>query len=106
MRVAIVSLYTEQAHPSAATKRMRRVSEYIASRGHEVSVFCAQWWEGDILSFTQADVRYVAVTQTQASYKFAVKVPTALSKYMPDVSTVAKNPPMQVLAAVYGRVFS
>ena len=106
MRVAIVSLYTEQAHPSAATKRMRRVSEYIASRGHEVSVFCAQWWEGDILSFTQADVRYVAVTQTQASYEFAVKLPPALSKYRPDVIHVANNPPLQVLAAETGGLFA
>ena len=99
MHVAFVSLYPEQRRADGATARTRRVAEGLAARGHDVTVCCAQWWEGPLDAFSQNDVDYVAVTEGTSARAFASKVPFALRRAGPDVIYAANSPPSQVLAA-------
>lgn len=99
MRVAFVSMYTEQLRADGATRRTRRTAERLAARGHDVTVLCARWWDGDLREFERNDVEYVAVTETPAVGSFASKVPFALRRARPDVVHAANSPPTQVTAA-------
>ncbi|QIB73437.1 glycosyltransferase family 4 protein [Halogeometricum borinquense] len=99
MRIAFVSMYTEQLRADGATRRMRRVSERLAASGHDVSVLCAQWWEGEVPEFEQNDVNYIRVTETPSAPKFASKVPFALRRVKPDVIHATNSPPTQVTGA-------
>ncbi|RDI71152.1 glycosyltransferase family 4 protein [Halopelagius longus] len=99
MRIAFVSMYTEQRRTDGATRRTRRTAELLAARGHDVTVLCAQWWEGDVPEFEQNDVTYVAVTETPSVGSFASKLPFALRRVKPDVIHAANSPPSHVTAA-------
>lgn len=99
MRIAFVSMFTEQLRADGATRRMRRVAERLAAHGHDVSVLCAQWWEGDVPEFEQEGVNYVAVTETPSATTFASKVPFALRRVKPDVIHATNSPPTQVTGA-------
>ncbi|WP_336022193.1 glycosyltransferase [Halobellus salinisoli] len=99
MRVAFVSLYTDQRRSDGATQRLRRVAEGLASRGHEVFFCCAKWWEGPVDAFEQHGVEYVAVTESPAVRSFTSKLPFALRRVSPDVIHCANSPPSQVVAA-------
>ncbi|MGA9400601.1 hypothetical protein [Haladaptatus sp.] len=50
MRVAFVAEVTAQHEESGRTHRLRRIAELLANRGHEATVFCAQWWDGDLVA--------------------------------------------------------
>jgi glycosyltransferase involved in cell wall biosynthesis len=99
MRLAFVSLYTDQRRSDGATRRTRRIAERLAARGHEVVVLCAQWWEGPLDAFEQDGVEYVAVTRNLSVRTFASKLPFALRRAKPDVIHAANSPPSQVVAA-------
>ncbi|SFR47664.1 glycosyltransferase family 4 protein [Halogeometricum limi] len=105
MRIAFVSMYTEQRRADGATRRMRRVAEHLAARDHDVSVLCAKWWEGDVPAFEQHDVNYVAVTETPSATTFASKLPFALRRVDPDVIHATNSPPGQVTGAKAGARF-
>ncbi|WP_049985806.1 glycosyltransferase [Halobellus rufus] len=99
MRVAFVSLYTDQRRSDGATQRLRRVAEGLAARGHDVFCCCAKWWEGPIDAFEHNGVEYVAVTDSPAVRSFTSKLPFALRRVSPDVIHCANSPPSQVVAA-------
>ncbi|MFC6826318.1 glycosyltransferase family 4 protein [Halopelagius fulvigenes] len=99
MRIAFVSMYTEQRRADGATRRTRRTAELLAARGHDVTVLCARWWEGDVSEFEQDDVTYAAVTETPSVGSFASKLPFALRRVKPDVVHAANSPPSHVTAA-------
>lgn len=99
MRIAFVSMYTEQRRADGATRRTRRTAELLAARGHDVTVLCAQWWDGEVSRFEQNDVTYVAVTDTPAAGSFASKLPFALRRVKPDVVHAVNSPPSHVTAA-------
>lgn len=99
MRVAFVSMFTPHHRDSGATNRTRRTAELLAERGHEVTVLCARWWDGDVTEFERHDVVYRAVTATPAARAFASKLPFALRKVRPDVIQAANHPPSHVTAA-------
>ncbi|KZN24477.1 glycosyl transferase family 1 [Haladaptatus sp. R4] len=102
MRVAFVAEVTAQHEESGRTRRLRRIAELLANRGHEATVFCAQWWDGDHDTFEQADVTYHAVTTEPPgdtpSRRFALSLPGALRRVKPDVIH-ATAVPKHVLAA-------
>ncbi len=102
MRVAFVAEVTAQHEETGGTRRLRRTAEQLANRGHEVTVLCAQWWDGEHESFEQADVTYRAVTTEppgdEPLRRFALSLPGALRRTKPDVIH-AVAVPKHVLAA-------
>jgi glycosyltransferase involved in cell wall biosynthesis len=100
MRVAFVSMYTEQLREDGATRRTRRTAELLAEQGHEVTVLCAKWWGGeDVGTFEQGGVEYHAVTEGAASGSFTSRLPFALRRAKPDLIHAANSPPTHVTAA-------
>ncbi|MFB6080430.1 MAG: glycosyltransferase [Haloferacaceae archaeon] len=78
MHVAVVSMRTSQLCETDATVRTRRLVEGLASRGHDVTVLCAQWWDGDHDRFEQAGVTYRRLVRSPAAGTFAARLPRAL----------------------------
>jgi glycosyltransferase involved in cell wall biosynthesis len=99
MHVAFVSMRTAQHHETGATERTRRIAEGAAARGHEVTVCCAQWWDGAIAEFEQNGVSYRAVTEGPAGGSFGSKLVVHLLKLKPDVVQAVNSPPGHVTAA-------
>ena len=99
MHIAFVSMHTVHHADSWGARRMRCVAELLAGRGHEVTVCCAGWWEGDHAEFEQGGVTYRAVTRELAPTAFASKLPFVLRKLRPDVVHVASRPTSHVTAA-------
>ena len=99
MHVAFVSMFTTHHRESWGTRRMRRIAELLAGRGHDVTVLCAGWWDGDHAEFEKNDVLYRAVTHEPAATAFASKLPFVLRKLRPDVIHVASRPSAHVTAA-------
>lgn len=102
MRVAFVAEVTAQHEDTGRTRRLRRIAELLANRGHEITVFCAQWWDGDHETFERDDVEYHAVTRDSPDHapsrRFALSLPGALRRAKPDVIHAAAVP-KHVLAA-------
>ncbi|MFB6301428.1 MAG: glycosyltransferase family 4 protein [Haloferacaceae archaeon] len=78
MHVAVASMRTAQLCETGATVRVRRLVEGLAARGHEVTVLCAQWWDGDHDRFEQAGVTYRRLVRSPAAGTFAARLPRAL----------------------------
>ena len=106
MRVAFVSEAVTQHRDTGATRRIRRVAEAFAARGHDAVVCCAQWWDGDHATFEQDGVTYRAVTREPPgeSGRFAVKLPAVLRAADPDVIQ-ATPVPAHVFAAKAASLF-
>jgi glycosyltransferase involved in cell wall biosynthesis len=102
MDVAFVSMYTVHDRDDGATRRTQRTAELLATRGHDVTILCSQWWDGEIDAFERRDVTYRAVTDGPMAGTFASKLPFALRAVDPDVVQVASTPPSQAVAAISG----
>jgi glycosyltransferase involved in cell wall biosynthesis len=104
MEVAFASMWTAQRRETGATRRLRRTAELLADRGHDVTVLCAQWWDGEVDAFEQHGVDYHAVTEEPTGGLFASRLPFALRRVRPDVVQTVNTPPTQVrAAAIAGR---
>lgn len=101
MHVAFCQCYTAESRDTAGTRRLRRVAEQLAARGHDVTVFCARWWDEDREAIEVNRVRYRAVTDAPAPDSFALRLPGVLwsRRPRPDVVHVAGREPWTVLAA-------
>jgi len=106
MRVAFVALETAHHDNSAGNSRFERLARHLAEDGHDVTVFCSQWWEGDASEFEVDDVRYRAVTTTHAVGSFCLRLPMILARYRPDIIHARPAPPQQVIAASVGGTLS
>ncbi len=103
MRVAVVSMRTPDHDDTAAARRTTRTARLLADRGHDVTVFCARWWDGHEHDRTEGDLRYVAITEDPvAPWLFALALPLLLLQFDPDAIHVAHDPPEQVLGAKLG----
>ncbi|WP_435335042.1 glycosyltransferase [Haloarchaeobius sp. TZWWS8] len=103
MRIAFVSLETALHRDSEANVRLKRVAELLAARGHEVTVFCAKWWTGDIPEWEHERVTYRGlVDDVEESRSFRYRLTVALPKFGPDVVHAAASPAKQVSAARKG----
>jgi glycosyltransferase involved in cell wall biosynthesis len=103
MRVAFVSLRTTEHAETGAARRIDQLAAGLASRGHDVTVYCAQWWDGAASEREVDGVRYYAVTSDPSAARlFAAAVPALLAYHRPDVVHAAYAPPTQVLAAKAG----
>ena len=103
MRVAFVSIRSPEHEETGCSRKIRRTARLLASRGHEVTVFCAQWWDGEDPEQIIEDVRYHAVTtDATAHWSFASVLPALILAYDPDVVHAGYAPPQQVLGAKAG----
>lgn len=102
MRVALVALETTRHADTPATRRIERVARLLADRGHDVTVFCGQWWDDYRDERVVDGVRYLAVTYGTAPASFCARLPTLLARYRPDVVHASVTPPKAVVAALAG----
>jgi glycosyltransferase involved in cell wall biosynthesis len=99
MHVAFVSMTTAAHRETARTLRTRRTARNLVERGHEATVLCAQWWDGDFEEFEREGVVYRRVTERERSSAFASKLPFVLRRVSPDVVQVVNAPAIHVTAA-------
>ena len=102
MRVAMVSMETTETRDTLGARRFERIARLLAERGHDVTIFCAQWWDDYRETFTVGDIRYHGVTFGRALSSFCTRIPYLLARYRPDVVHVRPTPPEQVPAAKTG----
>ncbi len=102
MRVALVTMETNHHVGTASNRRFERLAYQLGQAGHDVTVFCVQWWEGDHLAFEANGVRYRRVTAEFSAASFALKLPFVLARYGPDLIHATAGPPQQVVAASVG----
>ncbi|MFB6298306.1 MAG: glycosyltransferase [Salinirussus sp.] len=103
MRVALVALETSHLADTPGNRRFDRVARGLADRGHDVTVFCAQWWRGVETERIVDGVRYAPVTIGRQPPTFCAKLPAVLARHRPDVIHARPVPPGQVVAAGIGR---
>jgi len=102
MRVAFVSMQTTHYRDTEGARRVERVARRLADRGHDVTVFCAQWWDGYAETITREHVDYHAVTVSPTVPSFVARIPVLLALHRPDVVHARTNPPSGVVAAGVG----
>lgn len=103
MRVAFVSLETVHHRDTETNRRLHTVLEFVSGQGHDVEVYCARFWEGDLTEFERDGITYHGVTHDlEARSTFTSRLPFVLAGAKPDVIHVAGQPPGQVLAARIG----
>jgi len=99
MRVAFASPFTTHHGARPPRIRSRRTARLLAARGHDVTVLCARWWDGDAETFAADGVDYRAVCDGPSPTRFAARVPGALRALDPDVIQTAAAPHRAALAA-------
>jgi glycosyltransferase involved in cell wall biosynthesis len=102
MRVAFASLETTRNRGTAGSRRFERVARLLAGRGHDVTLFCGQWWDDYADEFVADGLRYRGVTLGTARSSYLARLPLVLARYRPDIVHVRPSPPEQVLAALSG----
>lgn len=105
MRVAVVA-YDVFLAERQGLDRVLATAEALADRGHEVAVFCTQWWEGYDTRRARNGVEYRAVTVDPAFTSFVARLPALLVAYGPDAVHATPRPPASVLAARAGATLS
>mgnify|MGYP000607273265 FL=1 len=98
MRVAVVAEATVHHDDTDGAARLEGTAQQLAARGHEVAVFCDQWWDGDRMEFVDDRVRYRAVAEGDPHWRFAAQLPARIRLFDPDVIHASHHPPH----AVYG----
>ncbi|WP_436934896.1 glycosyltransferase family 4 protein [Halovenus marina] len=102
MRVALVAMETTHSRDSASNRRFERIARLLADAGHDVTVFCSQWWNDYDDEWLLDGVRYYGVTLGSAPTSFCSRIPGLLARHRPDVVHVTPQPPQQVIAASVG----
>ncbi|WP_254765755.1 glycosyltransferase family 4 protein [Salinilacihabitans rarus] len=107
MRIAFVSFETVHHRASETNERFRSVVELLRDRGHDVHVFCAQFWADEAGRLERDGITYHGVSVgLDACESFLLRLPVALRATNPDVVHAGANPPGQVLAARSGATLS
>ncbi|MFT4945855.1 MAG: glycosyltransferase involved in cell wall biosynthesis [Natronomonas sp.] len=102
MRVAFVAMETTWQADSPGARRFERIARLLADRGHDVTVFCSQWWDSYDDERTVDGVRYRGVTLGTALASFCTRLPALLAAYNPDIVHTRPIPGEQILAAKTG----
>lgn len=102
MRVAFVAMETTRQVDSPSTRRFERVARLLADRGHDVTIFCGQWWDSYDDERIVDGLRYRGVTLGTALASFCTRLPALLAAYNPDIVHTRPIPGEQVLAAKTG----
>lgn len=100
MRIAFVSMEAAHHRGRRGPERTRRTARLLARRGHDVTVLCAQWWEGAAVPvFEHEGVTYRRLTRELTAGNFAARLPLALRRTDPDVIHAVHSPPRHVVVA-------
>ncbi|WP_262175804.1 glycosyltransferase [Haloarcula laminariae] len=102
MRVAVVVMETSHHRDTEGRRHIERLAATLNEAGHEVSVFCAQWWGGNASRFEPDEVTYRGVTVEPAETSFCTRLPALLAKYRPDVVHAFPTPSSVLRAANAG----
>jgi len=102
MRVAFVSMETTDHRDTEGNRRLERVARHLAEAGHDVSMYCARWWDSDQRTFEPERITYRAVTTTPSPVAFATRLPVRLARDPPDVIHASPRPSGGVVAAGIG----
>jgi glycosyltransferase involved in cell wall biosynthesis len=102
MRVALVTLETVHYADTEGARRFERIARQLAEDGHDVTVFCAQWWDGHEDVRDVDGVTYRRVTLGPAPRSFGSRLPFHLARHRPDVVHARPAPPWVVSAASVG----
>ncbi|WP_372480436.1 glycosyltransferase family 4 protein [Halomicrobium sp. HM KBTZ05] len=102
MRVAFVAMETTHHRDTEGARRLERVAQQLTERGHEVTIYCARWWDSDLRTFEPEDITYRAVTATPNAAAFATRLPVRLARHPPDVIHASPRPPGGVVGASVG----
>ncbi|MEF8855006.1 MAG: glycosyltransferase [Haloarculaceae archaeon] len=102
MRVAMVSMLTSHYEDTRGARRLEGLARRLAADGQDVTVFCAQWWDGHE-DVREADgVTYRRVTLGPAPRSFSFRLPFHLARHRPDVIHARPTPVQSVPAASLG----
>ncbi|WP_254537411.1 glycosyltransferase family 4 protein [Halomarina litorea] len=105
MRIALVvpdSQGWRSRGSARESERSRVLAERLAADGHEVRVFCTQFWPGYEQVLRHEGVAYHGVTVAPARTSFTARLPALLARYGPDVVQTAPRPASVVLGARAG----
>jgi glycosyltransferase involved in cell wall biosynthesis len=102
MRVAFVAAETTKQRDTAGARRFERLARQLSDAGHDVTVFCAQWWTQGPPRTELEGVNYCGVTDGIALPAFCTRLPYLLARHNPDVVHVRPAPPEPVAAAAVG----
>lgn len=101
MRVAVVADETTYHVNTDATTRIEKLTELLANRGHEVTVFTVKWWEAVTDDFEAGNIPYQAVTAepTDPGRRFATKLPRRLRQFDPEIIHATHSNPIAIHTA-------
>jgi glycosyltransferase involved in cell wall biosynthesis len=99
MRVAFVVHETVHLRDTEGRRHVDRAARALADAGHEVTVYCAQWWDGAATTRAMAGVTYHRVTLGPAISAFLARLPALLARDRPDVIHAMPAPPGLVVSA-------
>ncbi|MDQ2050634.1 glycosyltransferase family 4 protein [Natronolimnohabitans sp. A-GB9] len=103
MRVAFVSIETVHHRETEANRRLQSILELLAERGHDVQLFCADFWGDETATLERDDVTYHAVAaDVEARRSFCLRLPFDLAAASPDVVHASARPPTVLRAAGWG----
>ena len=90
MRVAILERETFYIEGNDSDRRLHLIADLIASRGHSVTFYCTQWWEGEDRETIHNKVKYCAVTDNREDpeWKFTAQLPSKIKEFGPDLILV------------------
>ncbi|WP_265108718.1 glycosyltransferase family 4 protein [Halosolutus halophilus] len=100
MRIAFVSYETVFHRDTETNQRFQSILELLAARGHDVHLFCTQFWSGERSRLERDGITYHGVSiGPEATTSFLLRLPFVLGPARPDVVHASAQPPGQVLAA-------
>ncbi|GGN17605.1 glycosyl transferase family 1 [Halarchaeum nitratireducens] len=104
MRVALVTDRTvhhdeERRTADDAAARLDALASLLDANGHDVTVFCARWWDGGFPSFDHDGITYRAIASTPGERWATLRLARALRGFDPDVVHVAGATPEHALGA-------
>lgn len=104
MRVAVVAFETTHRTDRQGVARAESLARALTRRGHDVTVFCTEWWYGpDAGSWrVDDDLRYRRIDIAPALGSSLARLPTLLAGFRPDVVHATPAPPAMLLAAKVG----
>ncbi|ADD06101.1 putative glycosyltransferase, type 1 [Natrialba magadii ATCC 43099] len=107
MRVAFVSAETVFHRDTETNRRLQTVVELLDEAGHDVHVYCTQFWDGEHATFEREGLTYHGVSvELEATASFLVRLPFVLARARPDIVHVSAQRPGQVIAASLGATLS